>query len=79
MENDFNHFIYNLGLNIKKYRILRNQKQEILSTKLDISTVTLSKIENGKVDVQISTLFKISRILGINLESLFHDPGEMIH
>lgn len=79
MHNEIDILLQRVGPNIRKCRVLRDHKQIFLAEKIEISVVTLSKIENGSIDIGVSTLFKISKIMNIELESLFHDPGEMIH
>lgn len=79
MTDEINLLKLKIGQNIRKYRMLCGYKQQPFSEKLGISTVSLSKIENGMTDIRISTLFCIAMALDVKLESLFHDPEELIH
>ena len=63
-----------IGGNIRKWRLIRGMMQEALADELDISTVAISKIENGKTDIPLNRLFDIATVLDIKVESLFKDP-----
>ena len=49
---------------IKKLRSDRNMTQEQLAAKIGTKKSYISRIENGKADVQLSTLFRIFEGLG---------------
>jgi transcriptional regulator with XRE-family HTH domain len=66
--------LFETGSNIRKWRILKNMKQEDLAEEIDISLVSLSKIENGKTNIPLSRLFDIAVALGIHIQLLFSDP-----
>ena len=52
-----------IGINIKKYRLLKKMSQEHLAADLGISFQQLQKYENGKNRVSASVLGKISQTL----------------
>lgn len=55
----------NIGLSIKKARLLKNMHQEVLANKIDVAVSNLSKMENDKLNPSIDTLTRISKALGI--------------
>lgn len=67
-----------IGNNIRKWRHLRGFKQEILADELNISNVSLSKIETGKADIRLNRLFQIAAILQIPIELIFRDPSSQV-
>ena len=56
-----------LGKDLKKARLKKALTQRALSKKTKISQNHISKIENGEVDLQASTLIEISRALNLEL------------
>lgn len=61
------------GKNIKNTRIEKGLTQEELSFFLGIDRAQLSKIENGKINIQISTAEKIAKTLNKTISSLLND------
>jgi len=59
----------------KRIKKLRKEKSRSLNSFVFenglITTATLSRIENGLVDVKFTTLVKLAQMLGINLSELF--------
>lgn len=64
-----------IGTNIKKYRKLRNLKQNELAKKAGIPTNNISRYENSKVTPPIENLMKIAVALGITLGELTGEKG----
>ena len=62
-----------LGKRIKEYRVKRNLTQEVLSEKVEISSVFLSQIENNKRIPSLETVYKVAKALNISIDSLFDD------
>ena len=61
----------NIAKNLKKYRLKKGWTQEQLSRKVDVSYNTIIKLEtNGIKDPRVSTLKKITDILGISIDIL---------
>jgi transcriptional regulator with XRE-family HTH domain len=52
-----------VGTNIKRLREIKGIKQEVLAKQLDLTSVSLSNIENDKVDITISRLPQIAEVL----------------
>jgi len=57
-------------------RTLRNERgwsQAALAEKLDVSRQTVIALEQGKYDPSLKLAFRLSRVFGLPIESLF-DP-----
>ena len=59
-----------IGSRIKKQREKISLTQEVVAEKADITTVYLSKIENGKVHPTLDTLSAICAVINCDLGSL---------
>ena len=57
-----------LGETVKKRRIFLRLSQEDLMEMSGISTKTIQKIEMGKANPSVQTLYKLLNILGMNFE-----------
>lgn len=68
-----------VGNNIRKWRNLKGIKQEMLADDLEISKVSISKIETGKTDIPLLRLYQIASSLGIQVQFLFIDPYTLIN
>ena len=62
-----------MGNNIRKWRLVKNFKQDLFAEKLNISRVALSRIETGKTDITLSRLCEIAKILHIDVTVLFSE------
>lgn len=60
-----------LGVNIRAERQRLGWTLEDLTDRTGISFTYLSRVENGKKNISLSTLYKISRALNINVDQLF--------
>ena len=56
---------------IKFLRFFRGWTQEIVASKLGITTHAYAKIERGDTDVNLSRLQQIAKVMGIELSQLF--------
>lgn len=59
-----------LGVRIKELRLLKNFKRKDLAKKARVTAQTISRIENGHVQVNFSTLKKILGSMGCSLTDL---------
>lgn len=59
-----------VGSRIRLYRKMKNMTIGDLSSELHVGTSTISKYENGKIAIDINTLFEIARILEVNINQL---------
>ena len=57
--------------NIKKIRELKNLTREHVADELNMSTSGYGKIERGEVDLTISKLNKIAKVLDVTIEFIF--------
>ncbi len=64
-------FIKAFGDKVRSLREKYNITQSELADRMDMSTQTLSDIENGKSDCQHSTSFLIAKAFGIEIHQLY--------
>lgn len=62
-----------LGLNIKAERVRKNITQEKFAERIDMSVSHISKIEQGLTSPSAIVLFKMAKILNIDMEDFFKD------
>jgi putative transcriptional regulator len=60
-----------MGLNLKIARIKKGLSQKELAKLAGISPATVSKAENGKINLRIDTIKKISKVLDTPIMDLF--------
>lgn len=60
------------GLNVQKYRKLKNYTQEKLSEIIGIDPASISAIETGKYFVSAENLYKLSQALNVKISDLFN-------
>jgi transcriptional regulator with XRE-family HTH domain len=56
---------------IKEYRVQNNHTPEYVAIQMEISIKKYEKIEKGMVDLKISKLDKLVKILGIKKSQIF--------
>jgi transcriptional regulator with XRE-family HTH domain len=61
-----------IGSNIKKWRAIKEVKQEHLAKKMNLTPAQLSKIENGKVTIKISRVVEVAKYLNVEVEELLN-------
>lgn len=62
-----------VGRNIRELRIKAGMKGETLAKAIGVSKSTISLLENGKSDINLSTLFKLSKALDADICTLVTD------
>gem|GEM_PF-2335551 len=67
-------FIRKIGKTIRKYRRKRGYTLDYLSPKINVSTATLSRYENGKIDITASTMARISEVCDFSIEEYTREP-----
>lgn len=67
-----------IGNNIRKWRNLKDFKQQDFAEQVGISKSTLSKIENDSREASIPRLQKIATCLKIKITQLFIDPSDLL-
>lgn len=65
-----------LGYKIKNLRKLNNFTQERLAETIDVTPRQLVRLEAGKSYPSVETLWKLSKVFKININSLLNDVGE---
>jgi transcriptional regulator with XRE-family HTH domain len=58
--------------NIKKFREMKNLTRDQVASKIGLSVSGYSKIERGEIDLTISRVEEISKILNIEIEKLMN-------
>ena len=67
-----------LGQKIREYRLKRGITQEELAEKLLSKKSTISEYENDKIDMKISLLREIAKVLGMPLSHLLSEEDDDI-
>lgn len=70
MEQDEKEIIKLLGNYLKSFREGQNKSLNIFAYENDLTTATVSRVENGLVDSKFSTLIKYAKGLEIPLETI---------
>ena len=63
--------LFNLGKNIKRYRLESGLTQEKLAEKAKVHPTYIGKIELGMINPSVKRLFIISRALNVKLTDIF--------
>lgn len=74
--NDKSKLAVLVGANITAYRRLRNWSQAELAEKLEITAVSLSRIERGLASPRFQTIEKLCQIFGCSAADLFISSSE---
>lgn len=59
-----------IGKSIRHYRLLKSVKLETLAKQIEVSKATMSQMENGQVEITISRIEKIAKVLDIEYTAL---------
>ena len=68
----------NVGDNIKKFRELKNLTREQIASELNLSLSGYSKIERNEVDLTISRIFEIAKILKVEVSQILNFDAQQI-
>ncbi len=68
MERDEKNLMKLLGNSLKSLRLKQNKSLNIFAYENDLTTATVSRVENGLVDTKFSTLIKYAKGLEIPLD-----------
>lgn len=63
-------YIIAFGKHVKKLRLARKLSRETLAAYADIETMQIYRIETGKVDTTISTIYAIAKALEVSPKKL---------
>jgi transcriptional regulator with XRE-family HTH domain len=67
-----------IGQNIRKWRMLKGVKQELLASNIGITKAALSNIENNKTAITLRRIEDIANSLDIEVMKLFSDPNDLL-
>jgi transcriptional regulator with XRE-family HTH domain len=70
LKTDYNQLKEKFGSNLKIVREGKGLSLRDLETKCDLDFSQISKIENAKWDVQLSTIFELAKGLGVEPKEL---------
>jgi transcriptional regulator with XRE-family HTH domain len=70
LKNDYTVLKEKFGLHIKKLRDDRKLPLREFATKCELDYSQISKIENGKTNIQLSTIFELARGLEVEPKEL---------
>lgn len=62
-----------IGKRIHAIRERRSITQEYLADKVNVSTTTISRLENGHMMVKLETICSIAKVLDVGLQDLLCD------
>ena len=71
VENEEKIFIKNFGEKLKKIRLEKNLSQEMLANDANIPINQIGRIERAEISTSLTTIYKITRALDINITVLF--------
>ena len=60
-----------LGLNIRNLRLKKNISQVYIATELGVAKSFISILEKGNTNPTLTTITRIAKALGVNVEELF--------
>ena len=61
-----------IALNLRNARLMRNYSQEYMALQLKISQNAYSKMEMGRTQITVETVFKIADILEVDIYTLLN-------
>lgn len=64
-------FLIDFGKNLKKVRKSKDFTQAELANDLNVEISQISRIERGVINTSISTIYDISRVLKVDIDTLF--------
>ena len=68
----------NIGENIKKFRELKNITRDKIASDLNMSLSNYSKIERGEIDLTISRVQEIAKILEVDVSQILNFDAKHI-
>lgn len=71
IENEEKVIIKTLGEKIRKRRLELNLSQELLSFDSNITRNQIGRIERGEINTSIITLYRLCKVLKIDMKDLF--------
>ena len=68
-------FLISLGARIKELRLAKDMTQNDLANQCEFEKASMSRIEAGKTNITILTLYKISKALDVHITEFFKTDG----
>jgi len=70
LKNNYKGLQERFGTNLKKIRDAKGFSLRSLAANCDLDDSQISKIENGKTNIQLSTIFELAKGLGVEAKEL---------
>lgn len=65
-------FQKDFGKNLKHLRLAKNLTQLDLAVLVDMETTSISRIENGRTNITLKTIYKLSNALEVSCYDMFN-------
>lgn len=66
---------YNIGVRVRKFRLMKGLSQEQLAEMVDISVTHMSHIETGNTKLSLPVFVALADALCVRTDELLHDPA----
>lgn len=76
-EKQFNPELIRIGEQIRKFRKQKKYRQENLAEALDISVMTVSRIENGTTTMNVLLLMRLSKLLEVPVQEIIGEEMQV--
>lgn len=76
MEDRYTYELVKFGEQIRRYRLLKGMTQVDLALKCNVDNGDISRIENGRKNLEFYTIVKLAEALDIQLNDLFPNGTE---
>lgn len=63
-------FLMKIGKRIKELRIAKGISQQELAAEIEYEKSNMSRLESGRINPKIATLYKVAKALGISLSDI---------
>jgi transcriptional regulator with XRE-family HTH domain len=77
LEDHNNSFLRSLGYHLRQIRQQKQLRQKTVAKLCEMDSGSYSNIENGKRNITVLTLFKISKVLNVSMTEIM--SFKMIH
>ncbi|MDN3723000.1 helix-turn-helix transcriptional regulator [Aequorivita sp. SDUM287046] len=72
MDNEANRYLIQFGDNLRKQRIAQVLSQKQLAFETGLTREFINRIENGKVNISLTNIMEIARVLNIAPKDLLN-------
>lgn len=63
-------FLMKIGKRIKELRVAKGISQQELAAEIEYEKSNMSRLESGRVNPKIATLYKVAKALGISVSDI---------